>query len=480
MGLIQTLKKNDSVSFDLIKNQKGEEHYKDDFVLIDIDNIEEETKTGFYDGVSIEIYNGDDIKNFEKVAADKSAWEYKLPITKLQMQSVTSKQVEKIIQTIGPNLLDLSINFSDFKKLNTDLIVTNCPKLKALTLKASSWDEDDPIKLTLQGIDKLKLDFLKLEISGSDNAFDLSKCNINTLEWYDFDASKSKLPSKLKSLNAFVLSNKIDWSYLSELETLELGFSGESTISDLTFIGSLTKLKKLLLNLGGETSKFSIKIPSALENFELNTSGLECDLSILKSAPNLKSLNLTTDVYNRGKGFKNIASISELTKLEMLEIDENANGVDKFKSEFSTSLLKPLHNLKSLDLRGIISFKDLSEISSLKNIETLQIRNSKIQSLKGIEQLTNLKSLKLFDCHSISDLTYLTNKNLEKFNYYISSAWGTEVKLKPEDIQKLDQVSIKEIEIEIENKKITKKDLAPLSKKYNIEIEGTCVWLTLK
>ena len=65
MGLINTLKKNDSLTFDLIQNASGVEHYKDEFIIIEIDNIESESKTGYYEGVELNILSGDVIKNFE-------------------------------------------------------------------------------------------------------------------------------------------------------------------------------------------------------------------------------------------------------------------------------------------------------------------------------------------------------------------------------------------------------------------------------
>ena len=45
--MLQTLKENDLISFDLIKNAKGEEHYKDDFISIALENIDIDNKVDF-------------------------------------------------------------------------------------------------------------------------------------------------------------------------------------------------------------------------------------------------------------------------------------------------------------------------------------------------------------------------------------------------------------------------------------------------
>lgn len=479
-NLISTLKKNDSISFDLIQNPKGEEHYKDDFISIDIDNIEQEAKTGFYDGVEINIYSGDDIKGFDKLSADKSAWDFSIPIIKTHLQGISAKQFENFISSVGENLKELSIDFSDFHKLNTSIIAKHAPKLKKVTLKGDSWDEDMPIVLTLDDINLLDLDFLKIDVTGEKKVFDLSKSKISELELDDFDASKSKLPNTLKKLVARVNCNEISWSNLNNLESLELGFCSDSNVSDLTFLSKMSSLKNLTLNLGGEPSKFKIELPLQLESLDFNTNGLEIDLEFLSSCKNLTSLKLRTDVYNGGKGFKNLDSISNLSKLETLELEENAMGTNNYKSGFKPKSLNVLSSLKNLILDGMMNVKDLSDFKGMNSLEYLKIRNSKIESLKGCDTLTSLKKLELLDCHSIDNLTYITNPTLEKFSFSISLLWGTEVKLKKEHIQQLDSVSIPEIEIYIEDRKFPKKDYPNLAKKYDLEPDGCSLWLTLK
>ncbi len=479
-NLISTLKKNDSISYDLIQNTEGEEHYKDDFISIDVDNIEQEANTGFYDGVEINIYSGDDIKEFDKLSADKTSWDFIIPIVKVHMQGITAKQFENFISSIGSNLKELSLDFSDFQKLNTSIIAKSAPKLKKLSLKGDSWDEEMPIVLTLDDINLLDLDFLKIDVTGKKKVFDLSKTNITELELDDFDASKSKLPNSLKKLVARVNCEEINWSNLTNLISLELSFCSDATVSDLTFLSKLGSLKDLNLQLAGEVTKFTFAFPALLENLDINTYGLEIDLQFLSSCKSLKSLKLRTDVGNGGKGFKNLDALSDLQMIETLELEENAMGTNNYKSGFKTKSLSETTSLKNLVLDGMINVKDLTDFKGMNNLEYLKIRNSRIESLKGAEALNALKKLELFDCHSIDDLTFLANPSLEKFSFSISLFWATEVKLKKEHIQQLDKVAINEIEIYIEDRKFPKKDYTNLTKKYDLEPDGCSLWLTLK
>jgi Leucine-rich repeat (LRR) protein len=191
-------------------------------------------------------------------------------------------------------------------------------------------------------------------------------------------------------------------------------------------------------------------------------------------------LTLTTDVYNGGEGFYKLANIESLVNLEKLELIENGLGIDKFKSEFKSSFLLKLSNLKSLILDGIKNVKDLADFKNLSKLEYLKIRNSNIENLNGVQSLTCLKNFELYDCHSITDLYSVSNNRIEKLSFNISSFWATEVKIKKEDLLKLDQVDIPNIEISIDDMKFPKKDYTGLSKKYDIDAEKGSLSLDLK
>jgi len=478
-GLLGVLKANESFSYDLIKNPKGEEHYKDEYVLIDTDNILEEANSGYFEGVELTMYGVQEIKGFDKLAADKSAWTFPLPIQKLDISGFTPKQTKALLESIGEGVLDLTVDFSDALELNVNDVVNSCKNLKRLSLTGNSWDFDKLVKLDIDPQIGFKLDYLKIELQGEDNVFDFSKSSILELDLDVFDANKSKLPNNLRNLRARINGSKVNWNNLQNLEVLDLSFFETATISDLTFLRELKELKSLTIRLGGESQKFEIELPQ-LEYLDFHANHLKVDFSFLSTQINLKSLTLTTDVYNGGEGFYKLANIEALVNLEKLELNENGLGIDKFKSEFKSSFLLKLSNLKSLILDGIKNVKDLVDFKNLSKLEYLKIRNSKIENLNGVQSLTCLKNFELYDCHSISDLYSVSNDCIEKLSFNISSFWATEVKIKKEDLLKLDQVDIPNIEIYIEDMKFPKKDYTSLSKKYNIEAEKGSLSLDLK
>ena len=183
---------------------------------------------------------------------------------------------------------------------------------------------------------------------------------------------------------------------LSSIKEMILGFCPESTISNLNFLGAFKTLNKLELNLSGEPNQFQINLPTDLQELEFNTGGVEVDLSFLSNAKNLKYLKLQTDVYNNGKGFKKLDVLGKLEGLEKLILDENAMGANNYKSDFKPKNLSTLKNLKYLVLDGMMNLKDLTDLKGLDRLEYLKIRNSKISSIKGVSELTNLKKFELF------------------------------------------------------------------------------------
>lgn len=479
-NLISTLKKNDSISFDLIKTADGEEHFKDEFLFIDTDNIEEYAKSDYFEGVNLSIYCGADIKNFDKLTADKSAWEFSLPIVKLHVQGVSSSQLENLLASVGAKVQELFVDFSDSKKLKTSTIFNNAPEVKKLTLKGESWDEDSHVELIYDDIQNINLDYLKIEVTGENKVIDLGTAIIRELDIDDFDAFKSILPSSLISLKAKVNGEGINWSNLKNLQSLDLSFASRCSIHDLSFLKDLPGLSKISLRLKSAVENYTIELPSQLEVLDLNTSGTEVNLKFIEDAPNLIALKLRTDVYNGGKGFKNADSISKLQQLEKLELGENGMGIDGYESAFHPACLNGLHSLKWLFLDGMMNIDDLHAFKGLGSLNHLKIRNSRIQSLAGADHCNSLKVIELYDCHAIDNLSHLTNPGLEKLVFSISSNWGTEVKLTNDHILQLTSVSIPKVDINIDGRKFNLKDFTSLSDKYSLVLERSSLILKAK
>ncbi len=127
----------------------------------------------------------------------------------------------------------------------------------------------------------------------------------------------------------------------------------------------------------------------------------------------------------------------------------------------------------------MLGVKDYSDLPKLTNLEKIEIRNSKIESLKGIESLSGLKNIVFDDCYSIFDFSPLKNITLDKIVFNLSDHWATPIKIKKENILAFNELKINRVTIYIEKMKFAKKDYVSLSKKYEIDIDGNQIDLTL-
>jgi len=480
VGLISTLKTYDAISFDQVQNAKGVEKYKDDFISIDIDNIVDEAKTGFYKGVSISIYDAASIDDFDSFLKDKGCWEFELPIVKVHLQGFSFSQFEKFVEINGAEILELSI-ILEVDDFNAELLNKTCPKLERFEIE--SWSE---FKIELKDLDKIKLKYFRINAPEiSDKILDLSKSTISEINW-SAKFAQLNLPKGIHKIEIgkFEAKAKINWSDLKGLESLIFSVDDESK-DDLVFFKDLVSLKNLEVNVIGYSAKGKTKIemPSSLQSLKLNASsqdGITIDLSFLETCTDLRNLVLSSDVRNGGKGFANYESLKHLTKLETLEVGEDGLGLDGFKSKFTPRCLSPLSGLKKLILKGMENVPDLSDFGTLENLEYMKLNESKISSLKGIAALRNLKELDLNDCHGIADFKELASIHLNKFVFVIGSYWGTEVKLKKEGVLELKNLEINEISFDINDWKFTKKDFKDLAKKYEMDADGPTLSLEIK
>ncbi len=479
-GLLQTLKENDLISFDLIKNAKGEEHYKDDFISIDLENIEEEAKSGYYDGVEISIYDGASIENLDELIKDKKSWDFTLPISKVHLQGLQYNQFKKFVELIGAGITEMSI-ILESDELNTQPLLNACPKIEKLDIE--SWSE---LKIELNGLENLKLNSFRISSpSVSSKKVDLMNSTIKELNW-NAKVGQLSLPKNLISLEmgTNLAGTKLNWKELSKLESLNLTVTDESN-DDLTFFKELKSLLNLELNISGYPSKGKpqIQMPPSLQSLNLNTTSqdvVSVDLSFLESCKELRSLVLRTDVGNGGKGFLEFDKLKCLTNLETLEIEENAMGTSGYKSDFSASCLTSLSKLKKLSLKSMMNIDDLVGFKGLASLEELKLIESRIISLKGISFLLKLSTLEMVDCHSICDFKHLSENSIKKFVFSIGSYWGTEVKLKKEHILEFNDLNIDESTFDIDKWKFVKKDFKELTKKFELETDGTTLNLLIK
>ena len=463
-NLSKTLKKNDSIFFSMTYSEKGEEII-DSLDYPDVENMDDLADSGNFKAVEINITNASDIKGFDKIADDPKAWEFKLPISSLSVSDISEKNFENLIKTLGQNINDLDLDYNSFKKLNLSIVCKHCPQLKKLTLKdTNSWNRETPLEVNLNELNELPLLSLDVQNYFSKSKVDLSSLPVEKLDFSQIDINKIVLPKKVKDLRLDISfgslkKSKVDLTYLENIDCIDLSASND-----------------------GELKEVELQLPTALKKIRIVTADfLGLNLNCLANIPNLNHLELVTSVRNFQVGFKGLDVLSNLNHLIGLKLVEDGLGVNNYKSEFKSKLLENLTQLEELELNGMLNFEDFKSLSKLNKLRSITIHTSKLNSLNGIEKLTSLDTLKLIDCHYLHDLQPLTNSSVQNFEYYISSAWGTEVKMTPKDFIKLEKaVNLKKASIGIERKKFVKKDFKSLEKLFEVDVDGETLTLYAK
>ena len=172
-------------------------------------------------------------------------------------------------------------------------------------------------------------------------------------------------------------------------------------VADLEPLGALTNLQELDIRNNKKVYDLSpLKSLFNLKNLYLGDTAVE-DINSVKKLKNLKRL----DVSNTP--IKDIMPIKNLKKLEGLDI--SYIEIDQF------CFLKELANLQRLRLRGI-KLESLGPITNIENLQkTLQeldLRKAQLKDIKAIEKLKNLSTLDLRDSQvSKSQIEYLKKNN---------------------------------------------------------------------
>lgn len=136
------------------------------------------------------------------------------------------------------------------------------------------------------------------------------------------------------------------------------------------------------------------------------------DLNFMKECHYINSVNILSPHINDYSGLdhlenlkvlylsnpKSKVDVSKFSKLTHLYVDVNKNviGLDK------------CHNLKVLKMWNFKpQISDLESLSSLNELEQLEIVKSNIVSLKGIDNFSHLSRLGLYNCIKLEDISSL-------------------------------------------------------------------------
>jgi len=202
--------------------------------------------------------------------------------------------------------------------------------------------------------------------------------------WYD--EVDFKFLDHVPSVKRFAVSSFLttDFSPISkylELEDLSIGETKSISIN-VDFISSFKSLKSFY----NDGMKKGLEVLSYLTQLEVLTlrAVKMTDLKLVENMQSLKILNLLFGSY------KDLSSISKLKQLEELEISRTRQIPDY-------DFLSGLINLKTLCFEGMSKMEVLPNLSSLKNLSKIQIdNNSRLVDIRSIEQLKNLKTFLLF------------------------------------------------------------------------------------
>ena len=235
------------------------------------------------------------------------------------------------------------------------------------------------------------------------------------------------------------LADEVDLTPFSGLtELTRLGFyqNGNSVgmaVNDLSPLASLTKLKRLDLNIGFEVT----------------------DLDALAGMTQLESLRLRANSNNsNASGIMDIGGLAGMTKLTSLQV--NVGDVKDFSplsgltalTELyfygdymveDLSFLRGMTELRTLEISGSYResapvLNDLTDLSNLTKLTDLRL-NAAVASLDGLENLTALRTLQMYgsgstytDVDALAGLTNLTVLRLpmhgEKNTFQINGLAG--------------------------------------------------------
>jgi len=207
-SLIQNLTDN-NISFEFIKNEKGNKAYENEFISIDSENADEYAKTGNFSGVIIYNFTPDEIPNFEKVSSDSKFWTYSLPVLEITISDMTEKQMFSLLGIIGKELKSLNLNYSKLDKLELDKILKVCPNLCNLELDDKNWDREELLAVDLNKLGKQKFDSVVCRNFHLSDDANWSALNIDSLNLNECDTSRIAFPNKLKNLECTATNESV-------------------------------------------------------------------------------------------------------------------------------------------------------------------------------------------------------------------------------------------------------------------------------
>lgn len=316
----------------------------------------------------------------------------------LENMGLTDTDIQDLRYMVNLTYLNLAGNY-DITDISA---VANMPYLENLHLRETSVQDLTP----LSGLGELR----QLQFGGAawDTAVDLTP--LKTLTSLDY----LSLPAGMAPT---------DLSPLGELTSLtgisfDGGNSSNGWITDLSWLSKLDKIDQLSLPVGELTSLKGLEGATALTQLNMYGPMYITDLSPLESLPNLQRLYLYSS-GNSGSGIvtKDLTCLSGLTRLS--EVNIEADGLESFRGIENLTELTSLRiynsgNYDTASLRDISQLKNLTKLKELQMYVAADIQD--FSALSGLTGLTNLNVYGNFICSDLSFLSGLTELRELYFN----------------------------------------------------------------
>ncbi|MFC4323293.1 leucine-rich repeat domain-containing protein [Litchfieldia salsa] len=178
----------------------------------------------------------------------------------------------------------------------------------------------------------------------------------------------------------------------------------------------------LVLTSYWDESLKDIMLKKEIKNLRLSrfTGWADKDVSFLKTLPFLKGVEVYAD------DIKDLSAMYDLKSLEYIGLDCNLSfdlDMINFKKLKTLQVkwnkhFKNMFNVSSIESLNIIKYpnEDLVALSNYSNLKKLQLTSTKLKTLKGIDNLINLKAVDLFKCNQLESLESIDHlESLEEF-----------------------------------------------------------------
>ena len=284
-------------------------------------------------------------------------------------------------------------------------------------------------------------------LSGLTNLQDL-QISVNGLKSFHGLEGATKL-TQLQIYGSPDIQDLSALSGLTKLQSLQISGSGTGNLKSLQGLEGMTQLRELRLYVDGLESLEGLQGATGLTSLEINGENYSfTDLSPLAPLTKLQKLRIQSYGNTSGVYVKDLSALSGMAGLQELQL--YIDGVDSLKGlenltnlttcsisgtagTLDLSVFLPMTKLTELTISnsngGSTYVRDLTGLSNMTGLQSLQMPANGLESLKGLENLTKLTTLRLngadatyTDLSPLAGLVNLQELSLPSRNYDDKSA----------------------------------------------------------